>query len=224
MGTYLQIFVDMKDIDPTITINPDSLYVKEAITLSNYGWVKLWFRGLDGRLYKTGGKSVDDVKVVRTEINNQIAVLNMPDNSTCFSLDARASLNDDTTADFAYYYDSVDGEKSEITGSGIDIARYLGSNANLASVFTALGFDWTCESGTYNPTDVWQLQYKIRIKVDRLNFYSYVYDWKKDMGEIFAYSCSSYKTTQFSTIYSKLAKECPSVSEAATWLIQGLCS
>jgi len=170
MTTYLTAFTEIKDFDPSIVVNPDSLDIRSAIYYSNHHLDHLWFRGIDGRLYKGRSAGFYGDSNIRTSINNVYRVLTMPDSDPIFTFDARFTLKSGTIIDYHYIYDKNNNDEDESLGSA-DIYERLKALPELLNALTDLGFDpdtSNIDSG-YN-SDVYKKEWKLRTKLNLDNY------------------------------------------------------
>jgi len=177
----LDIFINSKDVNPGLIINPDSVNLKNIITYHSYYNSKVYFKTLSGKETHCRVNNQNSSKKIKLLINDNIYVLYPVIDTSLFSFDSRIVLQGRYVYDYIYKYDPYNEiESEEIVkindGPDIDlddIYCFLKCGGFLQTGLSLAGFNLgdTIECGRCS--EIISLQFKFRSRIDKNTYYSF---------------------------------------------------
>ncbi len=98
-------FINLKDFDPCLGINPDAFQVKQTVTYANHKISNVNLSMMDGRLFYSIAYRPNINDTIRMTINDTTMQYNLPDQFSLFSFDVRIITLDRQRIDYYFYYD-----------------------------------------------------------------------------------------------------------------------
>lgn len=179
MGSNITYFIDAKNTDPRLIINPDSLRSTDRVTFA-FEYNAIWhFRTLDGMKYNCRTYNYNKSKKVYLWVNSTNYKLDPVEDYPLFTFDARIILDNKDILDYSYIYYQHESTDQET----ILINNQVSSNPFSSDLYYAFSYDGAMKGylDTYgfNVGDVpifsdsfKQIQWKFRSRIDKEDFMS----------------------------------------------------
>jgi len=192
MPDFIQEFIDIKNFDASLVINPDSVSVQPHTSrvFGTYITSSVNFKMLTNKPYRAKTFSpLYNEDLLRFEINNEPFILYTTADYPLFSFDARIDFKNGETIDYdRAVCQETEVDEEEMTDSEIfsiyDIFYVLMNNDDFLTALSNLGYDgpFTLPTANLSMTAadllnlVSRIEWKFRMRLDNSVFYSQALD------------------------------------------------
>ena len=182
-GTYDAFtFINIKEANPSLIINPDSVDITPHVTYTYNFIAKLVeFETMDGREWSQQYvKGYNHNTKARLKINGMYHMVYEPPKRQIFSFDIRFKLNTIEIVDYYFLFDPVSGTIEEkVDGTALDLAQiksHLSSLSELNEMFSELGFNtgWASPASSIESL-IQDIQWKFRTRLADKRYYGRAY-------------------------------------------------
>jgi len=193
MTDFIQDFIDIKNFDASLVINPDSVHIKphSSRVFETYITSSIDIKMLTNMKYFTKAFSpLTNKDLLKVEINDIPTILYSTNNYPLFSFDTRINFKNGETIDYSKAVCQETGiDEEEITDSDIfsmyDIFYILMNNGEFLTTLSNLGYDGPFDLDTdylSMPSSdllnlVSRIEWKFRIRLNNNSFYTHVFDY-----------------------------------------------
>jgi hypothetical protein len=180
LNNNLLDFVAIKDTDPYLIINPDSIKVSKIVAYPRIVQYDANFKMLDGNPLSCRGNNASNSIYVKLFINEDIYMLDKPDNNALFSFDIRVRFINQTIGD--HYFAHCADVTSEETSSGVipySVKKVIATTPSVLQAMSGLGLNVVSgiseNEALAIQNSIDYVYWKMRVKVAKNDYASFAF-------------------------------------------------